>query len=200
MPSASPIVFSLSFCGLHPFGSFAFHLHLKAHIHRRLRFARRLPRLGFFEYAVVRRLHYLPRKWFWLGFFFSFIALIVAATKPQHQSTTAEKLSTTSEKLSFAPVYAPSESEKKERERRLLSQGGWKCICGELNPYYVSSCVCGRNRNEGEINNGKKPQTPKEETSAQSEIDMIRKYKELLDSGIITQEEFDAKKKQLLGL
>lgn len=28
----------------------------------------------------------------------------------------------------------------------------------------------------------------------------LKKYKELLDSGIITQEEFDAKKKQLLGL
>ena len=32
------------------------------------------------------------------------------------------------------------------------------------------------------------------------EADQIKKYKELLDSGIITQEEFDAKKKQLLGL
>ncbi len=32
------------------------------------------------------------------------------------------------------------------------------------------------------------------------EIDKIKKLKELLDSGIITQEEFDAKKKQLLGL
>ncbi len=30
--------------------------------------------------------------------------------------------------------------------------------------------------------------------------DQIKKYKELLDSGVITQEEFDAKKKQLLGL
>ena len=28
----------------------------------------------------------------------------------------------------------------------------------------------------------------------------VREYKELLDSGVITQEEFDAKKKQLLGL
>lgn len=28
----------------------------------------------------------------------------------------------------------------------------------------------------------------------------IKKFKELLDEGIITQEEFDAKKKQLLGL
>ena len=30
--------------------------------------------------------------------------------------------------------------------------------------------------------------------------DEIMRYKELLDSGAITQEEFDAKKKQLLGL
>ncbi len=32
------------------------------------------------------------------------------------------------------------------------------------------------------------------------EADQLKKYKDLLDSGIITQEEFDAKKKQLLGL
>ena len=34
----------------------------------------------------------------------------------------------------------------------------------------------------------------------QSNADELKKYKELLDSGIITQEEFNAKKKQLLGL
>jgi len=33
-----------------------------------------------------------------------------------------------------------------------------------------------------------------------SSADEIKKFKELLDQGIITQEEFDAKKKQLLGL
>lgn len=33
-----------------------------------------------------------------------------------------------------------------------------------------------------------------------SSADELRKFKELLDSGVITQEEFDAKKKQLLGL
>lgn len=36
--------------------------------------------------------------------------------------------------------------------------------------------------------------------AAVSPADEIRKYKELLDMGIITQEEFDAKKRQLLGL
>ena len=33
-----------------------------------------------------------------------------------------------------------------------------------------------------------------------SSADEMKKYKELLDSGVISQEEFDAKKKQLLGL
>ena len=34
----------------------------------------------------------------------------------------------------------------------------------------------------------------------QSNADELKKFKELLDSGVITQEEFDQKKKQLLGL
>lgn len=42
--------------------------------------------------------------------------------------------------------------------------------------------------------------TPTVVQSAVSPADEIRKFKELLDSGVITQEEFDAKKKQLLGL
>lgn len=36
--------------------------------------------------------------------------------------------------------------------------------------------------------------------TSQSNAEELKKYKELLDSGIISQEEFDAKKKQLLGL
>ncbi len=36
--------------------------------------------------------------------------------------------------------------------------------------------------------------------STQSNYDEVKKLKELLDIGAITQEEFDAKKKQLLGL
>ena len=46
-------------------------------------------------------------------------------------------------------------------------------------------------------------QARKEETipaPTASNADELKKYKELLDSGIITQEEFDAKKKHLLGL
>jgi uncharacterized membrane protein len=43
---------------------------------------------------------------------------------------------------------------------------------------------------------------PAQQTTAQqsSPADELKKYKELLDSGAITQEEYDAKKKELLGL
>ena len=41
---------------------------------------------------------------------------------------------------------------------------------------------------------------PTASSPAVSNADELKKYKDLLDSGIITQEEFDAKKKQLLGL
>ena len=36
--------------------------------------------------------------------------------------------------------------------------------------------------------------------AVQSDAEELKKFKELLDSGVITQEEFDAKKKQILGL
>ena len=52
-----------------------------------------------------------------------------------------------------------------------------------------------------------KPQTATAPTAtayatrtAGGSLDDLRKYKELLDEGIITQEEFDAKKKQILNL
>ena len=49
-----------------------------------------------------------------------------------------------------------------------------------------------------DIERSKNPQpTVVQQVSA---ADEIKKFKELLDLGVITQEEFDAKKKQLLGL
>ena len=44
------------------------------------------------------------------------------------------------------------------------------------------------------------PVTTIKQEIPQSNADELRKYKELLDMGALTQEEFDAKKKQLLGL
>lgn len=52
---------------------------------------------------------------------------------------------------------------------------------------------------EQAMNNAKKNNS-QSTVSNSSSADEIKKYKDLLDSGAITQEEFDAKKKQLLGL
>ena len=43
-------------------------------------------------------------------------------------------------------------------------------------------------------------QKPKNNATTVSSADEIAKFKNLLDDGIITQDEFDTKKKQLLGL
>lgn len=45
-----------------------------------------------------------------------------------------------------------------------------------------------------------KSELPKQENKKTDAINEVMLYKELLDSGVLTQEEFDAKKKQLLGL
>ena len=56
---------------------------------------------------------------------------------------------------------------------------------------FGQSKECITNNNTDEI---------KESYSSNGTSDEIMKFKELLDKGVITQEEFDAKKKQLLGL
>ena len=43
-------------------------------------------------------------------------------------------------------------------------------------------------------------QSDTQSNNSTSNADELKKYKELFDGGVITQEEFDAKKKQLLGL
>ena len=53
---------------------------------------------------------------------------------------------------------------------------------------------------KGKIDELKRSTSHVQATVALSCADELKKFKELLDSGIITQEEFDAKKKQLLGL
>lgn len=43
-------------------------------------------------------------------------------------------------------------------------------------------------------------QTSKPASNETSSVEDLKKYKELLDAGVISQEEFDAKKKQILGV
>lgn len=83
---------------------------------------------------------------------------------------------------------------------QLLRNGGWKCACGNVNAVYVTSCSCGRNKDGEEAPEPVAVMDAVTEDNGTQNAAAIREYKKLLDDGIITAEEFAAKKKQLLGL
>ena len=79
---------------------------------------------------------------------------------------------------------------------------GWQCRCGRYNARYVSSCVCGLKKADAQSPVAvPAPQTSTPAPTAADDskiIALLKEYKELLDAGVLTQEEFDAKKKSLL--
>lgn len=109
---------------------------------------------------------------FWLGM----IGIIVVACKQPN------------------PYYArPRESIIRNPPKdEMPPPGGWKCTCGRGHAAYESSCVCGVNKSNllRKANN--------EDSTEKANISALKEYKELLDQGIITQEEFDRKKQDIL--
>lgn len=94
-------------------------------------------------------------------------------------------------------------------EKQMLSNGGWKCNqCGKVNPYYTTTCVCGISKVESEKiakdalekTKDEVAQAGKESEQELQNIQKLKAYKELLDSGAISQEEFDKKKSELLNI
>lgn len=86
-------------------------------------------------------------------------------------------------------------------DHQILASGGWRCACGRVNAVYISSCACGRNKH-GELPGEPAPvvQHDAPEDAEVRNARAILEYKGLMDDGIITAEEFEAKKKQLLGI
>ncbi len=135
-------------------------------------------------------------KWFWLGFFFSWIAVIVAACKPSVANAGEANVRSTQSSVSG----------------KVTSDGHWTCECGNKNPETVVYCMCGRKRPTLESQSSRRAKGGASQnysvgyTSAgrmsgeKSAAEQIKEFKSLLDAGIISQEEFDAKKKQLLGI
>ena len=146
--------------------------------------------------ATNKGYEYESTKWFWLGFFFAFIAVIIIATKPDNNGRSRYNSSNSSGDYS---VY------------ETVPYNGWKCQnCGRVHQGYESTCVCGMKKDGTQYvapspsaKNKPMKDNPQnsEKIKAVSEtekIKIIKEYKELLDSNIITQEEFAKKKSQLL--
>ena len=132
-------------------------------------------------------------NWVWWGFFFGWIALIVALTKPDNnnsqQHMNNQQYVNNNSALSMM-------AEQKKREEQIRS-GYWQCSCGEFNPPYMASCSCGRKPRDVIAEKAKEAAVEEDEKELNN-LKKLKEYKELLDAGVITQEEFEAKKAKLL--
>lgn len=120
---------------------------------------------------------------FWWGFFLDILGVIIVALRPNDQ------------------VSPKNESERHESE--IIALGGWRCNnCGKANYPYVEECTCGWKKGTPAPSMQRNPSISSKEkiTGTESLAEEIKKYRALANDGIITQEEFEAKKKQLLGL
>lgn len=142
---------------------------------------------------------------FWWGFLLGIIGIVVVAVRPNDRPAP----SYSSSSASSDSYYSSSSSYlNTSRTNDALSNGGWRCPnCGKLHYSYESGCSCGASKfsqiesqPESEPESKALPAGIEDAPVAVSQADEIRKFKELLDDGILTQEEFEAKKKQLLGL
>ena len=120
-------------------------------------------------------------NWFWWGFFFGLIALIVALTKPDVRT-----------------VYAATEQASQQRDNRMLENGGWECICGRLNPSYTGTCACGKTKQQA-LERAREQAKREAGSDEITKLEKLKAYKEFLDSGVITKEEYEAKRKEILG-
>ena len=83
----------------------------------------------------------------------------------------------------------------------------WRCSCGKINPDYTGICQCGlrksqsvgRSANPAPVTRTNRAKAAENNQPGEETQKIIEAYKELLDTGVITQEEFDEKKKSILG-
>ena len=124
-----------------------------------------------------------------LGLLFAGIIAGIAYMIKQKEETTKDS------------EYSDSQSVGYNRQTVENSHATWTCdYCGRSNREGIMLCSCGKKRKveNKEVMFPNKKIEGKRKTV--SEADEIKKFKELADEGIITQEEFEAKKKQLLEL
>ena len=133
---------------------------------------------------------------FWWGFFLGIIGVIVVAVRP---NDTAKYSNNYTENNTSSIGYNYNTTPTISTE---TPKGEWTCTCGRVNSNYTRLCNCGKTKQEveQEIEQLKNNATITENSKEVFNANAIKEYKNLLDEGIISQEEFDAKKKQLLGI
>ncbi len=130
---------------------------------------------------------------FWWGFWLGWIGIIVVLCKPDMNQVYYSQHRSDGQSPAIMDQPVPKD--------------GWRCTCGRTHASFVSACVCGISKSTA-LAPAKPAPVPVQETEPEylfsketesEKIAALRQYKELLDQGILTREEFDAKKKQLLS-
>ncbi len=145
--------------------------------------------------------HINESKGYYGGFAWGFlcvIGVIVVACKSDHPAK-------------MASYYQQSEALSKltsiSTNRKSTDGDNWICIkCGRSVPSYSAGCFCGMKREESQrlriakaVNREKEEKQEKDQRAELNNIELLVKYKELLDMGVITTEEFEQKKAMLLS-
>lgn len=132
-------------------------------------------------------------NWFWWGFFFGIIAVIVAATRPENRSMLHTPDGRRIDKYGHV-----IENLSPNRMQEMIDAGGWQCAkCNQLNAKYVTTCNCGISKEESEELR-KKEKIFNQESKEKDKVETLKEYKSLLDMGIISSEEFEGYKQKLL--
>ncbi len=136
---------------------------------------------------------------FWWGFFFGVIGIVIVLVRPEKVSNT----------YSYSDIERhdgePTALEKLAREKRkeeAMASGGWKCIqCGRVNANYAGTCGCGMSKYDNTPRISVPVELPKQKLKPEDEmmnLKRLKSYKDLLDAGVISQEDYDKKKAELL--
>lgn len=124
---------------------------------------------GIATNAIIRNKGYWE-NWFWWGFFFGFIAMLVAMSKPENRSRMGEQDGST---LGNGYTYRESSSifrDSSYENRKLLESGYWKCQhCGRMNASYVGTCGCGYDKS-GNMPQKDSQQTQRDEQTVQPQV------------------------------
>ncbi len=93
---------------------------------------------GFAVKKIVENKGY-SENWFWWGFFFGLLALLVALTKPECHSRSYSSR----ESDDYSPLHSAAASTYSQKN----GGGGWLCDhCGKTNGSSVAICSCGQPR------------------------------------------------------
>jgi len=134
---------------------------------------------------------YVYDDWFLAGFLFGIVPLLVAMSRPDNNANYIKSI-------------------KAKKTITTSPDTNWKCKkCRKINPGYTGTCSCGNSREENdaplkallERREAEARALVNEKLKQDSELDnllTLSAYKDLMDKGVITKEDFEQKRKELL--